>query len=146
MINWLKAQWHRYEESLLYLIFGGLTTLVDFLIYLGISHGLGINYLISNVIAFSGAVIFAFFTNKVYVFKSHSFRLGKLFYEMVTFIGARLFSLLLNMVIMIAGVEWLEINDLMVKVMAGIVVVIVNYGISKWLIFGKTGHESKVEE
>lgn len=146
MIKWLKAQWYKYEESLLYLVFGGLTTLVDFMIYLGMTKGLGFNYLFSNVVAFSGAVVFAFFTNKIYVFKSHSFKIGKLLYEMVTFIGARLFSLVLNMAIMIAGVEWLELNDLIVKVMAGIVVVMVNYGISKWLIFAKTSPGSKVEE
>ena len=131
----LKALFRKYEESLLYLVFGGLTTVVDFIIYILMTDIFHVNYLISNVIAFVGAVIFAFFTNKLYVFKSHSFEMGKVLYEMVTFVGARLFSLVVNMVILYVFVEWVGLDDLMVKIGAAVVVVVMNYGISKWVVF-----------
>ncbi len=131
----LKGLFRKYEESLLYLVFGGLTTVVDFIIYILMTDILHVNYLISNVIAFAGAVIFAFFTNKIYVFKSHSFEMKKVLYEMVTFVGARLFSLVVNMVILYVFVEWVGLDDLIVKIGAAVVVVIMNYGISKWLVF-----------
>lgn len=134
----LKAMIIKYQESLLYLIFGGLTTVVDFLIYVVMTDLVHINYLISNVLAFSGAVVFAFVTNKLYVFKSHSFESRRLFYEVTTFIGARLFSLVVNMVILYVFVEWVGLDDLLVKIAASVVVVMMNYVISKWLVFKKT--------
>lgn len=138
----VKELYIKYEESLLYLVFGGLTTMVDFVIYVLLTDVLLINYLVSNIFAFTGAVIFAFFTNKLYVFKSHSFETMKLLYEMVTFVGARLFSLAVNMIILYVFVEWVGIDDLIVKIGAAVVVVLMNYGISKWLVF-KPGHQKE---
>lgn len=140
----LKIFYQKYEESLLYLVFGGLTTLVDFLIYVLMTDGFHVNYLMSNVLAFIGAVVFAFVTNKIYVFKSHSFEPSRLLYEMTTFIGARLLSLVVNMVILYVFVEWVGIDDLIVKIAASVLVVIMNYAISKWLVFKKGSHEEDV--
>ncbi len=61
--------------------------------------------------------------------------MGKVLYEMVTFVGARLFSLVVNMVILYVFVEWVGLDDLMVKIGAAVVVVVMNYGISKWVVF-----------
>lgn len=135
MIRWLKTQWKAYEEGLLYLIFGVLTTAVDFLIYLMMTDVFLVNYLIGNVVAFLVAVLFAFVTNKLYVFKSHDFTGRKVLYEMGTFVGARLFSLGLNLAILYVFVDWVGMNDVVVKVMASVLVVLVNYIISKWLVF-----------
>lgn len=135
MIQWFKTRWAAYEEGLLYLIFGVLTTVVDFVIYLMMTDVLLVNYLIGNVVAFFGAVLFAFVTNKIYVFKSHDFTGRKVLYEMATFVGARIFSLGLNLAVLYVFVDWFAMNDVVVKVMASVLVVLMNYIISKWLVF-----------
>ena len=69
-INAAKALWFRHEELLLYLFFGGLTTLVSAVSYFIASWGFGASAWLSSVISWFFAVTFAFFTNKIFVFKS----------------------------------------------------------------------------
>lgn len=133
----------KYKEILLYLIFGGLTTVVDwvvsFLLYYlwgdaiektaWLIHG-------ANTIAWAAAVIFAYVTNRIWVFesKTHGAAIAR---EFVSFAGGRVLTLLLQEVIFAIFFHALSINEYVVKIVAAVLVVISNYFISKLLVFRK---------
>lgn len=123
------------KETISYIIFGILTTLVDTISFY-ISNDISkINYIFSTVFAWFLAVTFAYITNKVWVFKSDNFEIHFLIKEFVSFIGARILSLVFTIVWMMITVEIFELNKFMSKVLANIFVVIINYFISKLYIF-----------
>ncbi|MDE5781065.1 MAG: GtrA family protein, partial [Lachnospiraceae bacterium] len=86
------------RETISYIIFGILTTAVDFIVYIICSKLLGINYLVANIISWIAAVIFAFVTNKIFVFKSKSYSISTLINEIPAFFSARIFSLIFSLV------------------------------------------------
>ena len=122
------------EEAMKYIIFGILTTLINILVYYIFSH-IGISYLISNSIAFIFSIIFAFVTNKFYVFKCKDIRKEVLIREIYKFILSRLGTFLIDTLLMFIGVRCLRLNDLIVKYMVNIVVIILNYIVSKKIVF-----------
>ncbi|RWZ59061.1 GtrA family protein [Halobacillus fulvus] len=132
MIKLLKS------EMFLYLLFGGLTTLVNVVVYYLLAPGMGVDYRAATVLAWVTAVLFAFFTNKTYVFRSDQSMLS----ELVPFVGARLLSLGLDLGVMILLVEWLMVNDLVSKIIANVLVVLFNYVISKYYIFNGNNKSS----
>ena len=121
----------KYEGVLLYLIFGVLTTLVNFAAYHVCYTKLQFPNLVSNT------VLFAFITNKIWVFKSKSFEFSKLAVELSGFITARLFTGFLDTAIMFVGVDLLKRNWIIAKIVSSVVVVILNYIFSKLFIFRK---------
>ena len=131
----------KYEGVLLYLIFGVLTTLVNFVVYHICYTKLHLPNLVANTIAWIISVIFAFITNKIWVFKSKSFQLSKLVLEFLTFVTARITTGFLDTAIMFLGVDVLKRNWIIVKVVSGVVVVILNYIFSKLFIFRKKNEE-----
>lgn len=136
MISLLKKLCVQYKELILYGIFGVLTTLVNIITFylLDLLH---INIYISNTIAFIVSVIFAFVTNKLFVFESKSWKKDILIKESFSFLSARLFSYLLDMGTIYLLVDILKINKLISKIIANIIVIIVNYITSKLLVFKK---------
>lgn len=123
------------REVISYLIFGILTTLVDFAIYFLCYQIMGIHYLTSNVIAWCGAVLFAYITNKIFVFQSKSFRLKLLLDEVLSFIGARIFSLVFSVIMIYAFVFLMGFPAMIAKIISSVFVVIINYVFSKMFIF-----------
>lgn len=130
------------RETISYLIFGVLTTVVSIVSYEGvkrvISHGkeptaLVIN--ISTVASWILAVTFAFVTNKLFVFRSMSMDAGILFKEITAFVGARLLSLGFEVVWMNVTTVVLKWNDSFCKIAAQFVIVVLNYIFSKLFIF-----------
>ena len=121
----------KYKEIVLYIIVGGLTTVVNFVIYFLLTKLLGVNYLISNCLAWIGAVIFAFFTNKFYVFESK--KKNNIIKEFVLFTGTRLFSFLIETLLLFIGVELIKLDDGIVKILVAIIVVILNYFFTKFI-------------
>ena len=85
-----------YADIISYLFFGGLTTLVNFLVYFPLYNWLGFSGLLSNVIAWVAAVAFAFVTNKPFVFKSHDWSKDVVMTELSKFVGCRIASGLLE--------------------------------------------------
>ena len=128
------------KETLLYLVFGVLTTVVDFLVYIILTH-LSVNFMFANVISWFFAVIFAYITNKLFVFDSKSMNKDVLIDEIMSFISARLFSLVFSLIFIYSTVTLLGTNDLVAKILSSIFVVIINYVLSKFYIFKK--EESK---
>ena len=132
------------REKINYLIFGGLTTGIDYAVYFLLKSFLVDDraYLSANGIAWVAAVSFAFITNKLIVFRSKAANLKALFREIGSFIAARLFSLLFSYVWMILAVETMHMNDSVAKVVSGVVVIIMNYFFSKVFIFRKSNRRA----
>jgi len=140
---WLKKKIKQYREILLYLFFGGLTTLVNAIFYFLSSWGLSLDAWLSSVIAWLFAVLFAFFTNKIIVFKSKA-KSGSAVREVLLFFGARLASLLLNTAVMLVFVDLLALNEPIFFVIGQIIVLVFNYIASKFLIFKRK--EESIDE
>lgn len=132
MTNLIK----KYRELILYLVFGVLTTLVNIITFY-FCKNIGIYYQISNIIAWVASVLFAFVTNKFYVFQSDEMDKRTLTKEISSFFGFRLLSLGIDMICMYCLIEILFINDLVAKIISNVVVIIANYVFSKLFIFKK---------
>lgn len=124
------------KETSLYLVFGVLTTIVDFVSYI-LFRRLSINFMIANVLSWSVAVIFAFITNKIYVFNSKNKSMQTIKDEFLSFVSARIFSLCFSLVFIYFMVTLLGTNDLIAKVIASVFVIIINYVLSKFYIFNQ---------
>jgi putative flippase GtrA len=127
----------KYREIFWYLVFGVLTTLVNIGAYWLFAHPLGLGTLASNVFAWLLSVLFAFFTNKLIVFESRGNGFGRFMWEILTFFGARALTGLLDTAIMVVFVDMLHLNDIAVKIASNIIVIILNYIVSKFVIFAK---------
>lgn len=123
------------KETISYLIFGVLTTVVDTITFYLCNNILKVEYIISTVIAWILAVFFAYFTNKIWVFKSKSNDIYMILKEILSFFFARLVSLIFTLLWMIVTVELLKLNEFISKILANFFVVIMNYFFSKLVIF-----------
>lgn len=132
-----KSLWLRHGEGLLYLFFGGLTTGVNYLSYVILSRLLPVGAtLVPNSIAWVLSVLFAYWTNRTWVFKSKTQGSAQLL-ELLAFAGARIFSGLLDLTIVWLLVDRLGFSDLWVKLGSNVLVVVLNYLLSKSWIFKK---------
>lgn len=122
----------QYREIIAYLIFGVLTTLVNIVVYFVANNLLSINYLISNFLAWFISVLFAYITNRAYVFESTSSQFIK---EAIKFFGSRLTTGLIDMVLMWLLVSFTPINDILIKTLVNIIVIVLNYIFSKLFVF-----------
>jgi Predicted membrane protein len=142
-MNWEKIKQKLFNrETILYVVFGVLTTAVNYAVYY-FCRFLNVDYKIANVIAWVFAVIFAFITNKLFVFESKSWSPAVMLRELVLFAGARVFSLLIEEGFLLFTVEVLGANDRIMKLIAAVFVVIINYFFSKFFIFKKDGGAAK---
>ena len=135
IIELLKKYINR--ETVSYLIFGVLTTVVDIIVYYVFGTTLALNYIIAKIIAWVVAVSFAFITNKLYVFGSKSFHPLLLRKEFITFVISRILSLLFAIAFIAATVEWLGIDKNIANLASNVFVVIINYVLSKLFVFNK---------
>ena len=133
----LKRLILKYWDILSYLFFGGLTTVVNYVVYLPCYNRLGISAAVSNVIAWAAAVLFAFLTNKPFVFKSHDWSAKTVWPEFTKFVGCRIGSGALETVIIFVTVDLLCWNGNWMKLATSVLVVILNYFASKLLVFRK---------
>lgn len=124
-----------HEEVINYLFFGGLTTIVSIGSYAIFAKIFGLSILLSNILSWILAVLFAFITNKIFVFKSKNNTIKDFFMECIKFYSARIFSLGVESLILYIGATVLHINDIIVKVFAQVIVVILNYILSKLIVF-----------
>ena len=137
MIQKAKALIEKYWEVLIYLVFGVLTTVVNYVIYLPVYNILGLSAALSNAIAWVGAVVFAYLTNKPFVFKSHDWSMKTVVPELTKFVGCRVASGAAETVILLLTVDMLHWNGNLWKFLTSVLVVILNYIASKLLVFRK---------
>lgn len=133
----MKKLLQKYGDVLSYLFFGGLTTLVNYLIYLPCYNLLHWSAGLSNAVAWVGAVAFAFLTNKPFVFKSHDWSWNVLWPELTKFLGCRVGSGVLETAIIFVTVDLLSWDGNVMKIITSVLVVIMNYFGSKLLVFRK---------
>ena len=128
---------HKYWDILAYLFFGALTTLVNFLVYVPLYRWLHLSAAVSNAVAWGAAVIFAYLTNKPFVFKSNDWSLKTVLPEFGKFVGCRVGSGLLETGILALCVDLWQWNGLVMKIVTSVLVVILNYIGSKLVVFKK---------
>ena len=128
----------KYEELLIYIFVGVLTTLVNMIVYYYFTRIINFSLYTSNIIAWIVAVLFAFFSNKFIVFKSIDKRFKTIFKEGISFTSMRILSLGLEMITLYILISIFSWNDMVVKLIAQIIVTISNYIFSKLFIFKKS--------
>lgn len=137
MIEKIKALMIKYKGLILYGIFGVLTTIINIATYAVCYRVIGIANVPSDIIAWVVGVAFAFITNKLYVFGSKSMDMKTLFPELVKFVAARLATGVLDVIIMFIGVDVMHGPDVILKVASNVIVIILNYVLSKLVVFKK---------
>ena len=137
MHNHLKKLFVKYRELITYLVFGVLTTVVNYLIYLPCYNLWGLNASVSNVIAWVDAVVFAFVTNKPFVFRSYDWSVKVVVPELSKFVATRIGSGALETAILFLSVDLVGMNGNVWKLLTSVLVVVLNYVGSKLLVFKK---------
>lgn len=133
----MKEFLRKYAEPITYLIFGVLTTVVNYIVYIPCYNLIGMSASTSNIIAWAVAVAFAFLTNKPFVFHSHDWSFGVVIPELTKFVGTRIGSGALETVIIFLTVDIGGMNGNVWKLLTSVIVVILNYIGSKLLVFRK---------
>ena len=144
-MNKITILFNKYREVIMYLVFGVLTTIVSLGIYYLLTYKImsnspildadnPIQLQIANIISWIVSVLFAYVTNRKYVFSSKN---SDIFKEMGSFIGSRIITLLMDMLIMFIGVTLLKGNDKIIKIISQIIVIVGNYIFSKIFVFKK---------
>ncbi|MBP3446954.1 MAG: GtrA family protein [Clostridia bacterium] len=133
------------KEVFFYLLFGVLTTVVN-LVTLAIFNRF-VDIMVSNIIAWVAAVVFAYVTNKLFVFESKSWRLDVIKKEIPSFTGARVLTLGIEELGILVMIKWLHLDvpltigpvggEFIIKGILAVIVVLLNYVFSKMLIFKK---------
>jgi len=153
---------NKYKEIITYIIFGILTTLVNLFAFWLFTKIFGEElYLVNNAIAWVVGVVFAYITNKLFVFESKSWNLKLITKEITGFLGARIFSFLVEEGGMFLFISVLGLGEktltllgftitgqFIVKILLAVIVVILNYVFSKFFIFRKqeTGNRKQGTE
>ena len=137
MIQKLRSLLVKYWDILTYLVFGVLTTVVNYAVYLPVYNFCGISAAVSNMIAWVVAVAFAFLTNKPFVFHSHDWSAQTVMPELTKFVSCRIASGALETVILFLSVDCMNWNGNIWKLVTQVLVIIINYVGSKLLVFRK---------
>ena len=124
-------------ELVAYLFAGVATTVVNYVAYFIATRWLGLSVMPGTWTAWVIAVAFGYVVNKAFVFHTHCESVGALVKEAGSFFAMRLVSLGMETVLMFVTVELLGLNDLVMKLLTNIVVIIANYVFSKLFIFKK---------
>ena len=125
----------KHREVLLYLFFGALTTAVSWGSFYLFHYPIGWNEHIANLLSWVAAVLFAFFTNRTWVFSAR----GNILREMLLFFTARLTTLGVEEVFLLVFTTLLEKEAMPVKIMGNLLVLTLNYVFSKLIVFRKKG-------
>ena len=128
----MKELLMKYKEIIMYLVFGVLTTVVNIVVYFLSAELLHINYLISNALAWFLSVLFAYITNRKYVFESANVNILN---EALKFVGARVTTLIIDMLCMAVFVSAFRLNDKVSKILVQVIVFLLNYIFSKFFVF-----------
>lgn len=135
----LNSFYKKNKELLLYLFFGGLTFLVSISSYALFNIRIGWNALTANIASWILAVAFAYVTNRTWVFESSTDRGSNLIKEITGFVGGRIATLVIEELILFIFITEFEMNSVLVKIVAQVVVIALNYVISKMIVFKPEG-------
>lgn len=133
----IKELYTKYKSIILYLVFGAGTTVVNIVTYYVMYDLLSVPNVPSDIAAWITAVLFAFVTNRRYVFEQTDNSSHRLLRDFVSFVGCRLATGVLDVAIMYLAVDLMHWNGLVWKIISNILVVVLNYIASKYFIFKK---------
>lgn len=136
MYEKLKALYKKHRSTVIYLVFGVLTTAVNYAVYLPLYNLVRWPASVCNGIAWVIAVAFAYVTNKLFVFESKSWESGVLA-EMLRFVGSRVASGAVETVSLLLTVDILGWNGNLMKLLLAVFVIVLNYILSKFFVFKK---------
>lgn len=139
LFSTLRTLYSKYGEIIRYLIIGVLTTIISLITYYSLVFTIldpadPFELQLANVISWIISVLFAYFTNRSYVFQVKDRHATSEFFK---FIASRLFTLLVDMAIMFIFVTLLSLDDKLIKIFSQVVVIVLNYLLSKFLVFIK---------
>lgn len=132
----------KYRGIIAYIVFGILTTVINVIVYYICYEIFGIINIISTIIAWFAAIVFAFVTNKKYVFDSKSWDKEIVLNEGIKFLSCRVGTGIIEVIMMICFVDILQVNGTLMKAITNVIVIIINYIFSRCVIF-KKGTNSK---
>lgn len=131
----MRTLLQKYISIIRYLIFGFITTLINIIVFNYCYRNVGLKNITSNITAWVFAVVFAFLTNKIYVFNSKTLSKKVIAHELITFFLCRLLTGFMDLLIMYISVDVLLFNSLITKIISNIFVIIINYIASHMIIF-----------
>lgn len=139
LMSYVRKYWSKFvnRETITYTIAGIMTTIVNFIVYYILCNILEVENLIANTIAWVAAVLFAYIVNAFWVFQSERESILKECIKIIKFFGARILSFFVEQMGMFLFVNGLKFNNLIVKALLAIVVIVLNYLFSKVYIFRK---------
>lgn len=123
------------REIITYLFFGGMTTVVNFVVFFLARNLLGWNLVVSNTLSWILSVLFAFVTNKKWVFKSRSTGSKQFLVELGKFFFYRIVSFGIDMGCMLLFIDVFKMGEFFAKLITQTIIVVANYVFSKFLIF-----------
>lgn len=127
----------KHKEVLLYLLFGGLSFFLNIFLFFGLDKVFEMNELINNIICWIACVLFQFFTNRTWVFDGKVDGVSDFMKQAVSFFGGRVGTLVIEEVILAIFITWLRFNTTAVKLAAQVIVIVLNYVVSKLIVFKK---------
>ena len=135
----MKEKWlslpQKYRDLIVYVFFGGMTTIVNYAVYFPCRIFGNVSVTVSSILAWCVAVLFAFVTNKPFVYHSNDWRWKTTGPELVKFVGCRLGSGAMEIVLMAGLVDYLHFNEPLCKIGVSVLVVVINYVSGKLLAF-----------
>lgn len=134
----IKELYCKYKGIIAYIFLGVCTTLVNVVVYWIIAHLVHIDTMPSTIIAWFVAVLFAYLTNRKWVFNSQARNIKAVFKEILSFFSCRLVTGIIDWLCMFIFVDVAGWNDIIIKFLANLTVIILNYLASKFVIFKRT--------
>ena len=127
--------YNQFKEQILYIVFGVLTTAINIIAFFACSRLINLGLIPSNIIAWILSVLFAFITNKIYVFNSKNYSFSIVLRELIDFVISRGATGILDLGLMYLFVSVIGIEDMISKIVINIIVIILNYVLSKLYVF-----------
>lgn len=137
------GMYKKHEEGINYLIFGFLAFVLNYVLYFVFADAVSMHYMAATVLSWVLTVVFAYWTNRTFVFKSQNKETASVLVEFVSFIGARVATELLEIVLMYVMVDLCSINDKIAKLVCQVLVILANYVLSKIWIFKDTASKKE---
>ena len=136
------GMYKKHEEGINYLIFGFLAFVLNYILYFLFADAIAMHYMAATVLSWVLTVVFAYWTNRTFVFKSQNKDVGAVGKEFVSVIGARVATEVLEVVMMYVMVDVCSINDKVSKLVCQTIVILANYVLSKIWIFKDTSKKA----
>ena len=133
----LKKLIGKYRDMILYVFFGGCTTLVNIFVYFAAARLLSMSTGAANIAAWLLSVLFAYVTNRRWVFHSGADTFGDILREMAGFFASRIATGALDLGVMYLSVDILHLPDVAMKIISNIIVIVLNYALSRLVVFRK---------